>query len=144
MLIEEIVSQLDEGGPRGYYYFETFVLHLLKEHINLQHKPFITDVPQNQLGDAVAPAGFDGLAGPVLVEIKFHVSSATVSTLQKLASQSIQARDTEAKITTILLISAKPISSRVRSLLQESFDRYEPLFFKDRESGCQTRKGLEG
>jgi hypothetical protein len=125
MLIEEIVSQLDEGGPRGYYYFETFVLHLLKEHINLQHKPFITDVPQNQLGDAVAPAGFDGLAGPVLVEIKFHVSSATVSTLQKLASQSIQARDTEAKITTILLISAKPISSRVRSLLQESFDRYE-------------------
>lgn len=34
MLIDDIISGIDEGGPKSYYSFETFVLHLFKHHLN--------------------------------------------------------------------------------------------------------------
>lgn len=40
MIIDDIISEIDEGGPKSYYSFETFVLHLFKHHLESQKKEF--------------------------------------------------------------------------------------------------------
>lgn len=74
MITEEIIKNLDEGGLRSYYSFETFVLHLLKHHLSTQEKRFLTKVEPNYPGDAIAPDGFDEFKGPTLIEVKFSLA----------------------------------------------------------------------
>ena len=40
MIIDDIISGIDEGGPKSYYSFETFVLHLFKHHLEGQKRNF--------------------------------------------------------------------------------------------------------
>jgi hypothetical protein len=72
MLIDDIVARIDEGGPKSYYSFETFVLNLLKHHLSLQGKSIEPTSDRSFPGDAVAPEGIDDIEGPVLFEIKFN------------------------------------------------------------------------
>jgi hypothetical protein len=129
MLIDEIIAQIEEGGPRGYYYFETFILHLLKYHLEKQGKALQVERSHNIAGDAFVPTGFDGLEGPVLIEIKLSVSSGmTMSRLQHLALMVQNNTETARPISTFLVISARPVAEKNRNLLRESFSRFKYPF----------------
>lgn len=53
MLIDDIISGIDEGGPKSYYSFETFVLHLFKHHLENQQKELQISRDSSQFGDAL-------------------------------------------------------------------------------------------
>jgi hypothetical protein len=112
MLIEEIIEGIDVGGPGSYYSFETFVLNLLKYHLEKQDKEFvILGDNKNHFVDAIAPRGFDDFSGPTFIEIKFKALSNSVEKLiEKLAynlEQELNFKDTAS--VNIIIIFAKPI-----------------------------------
>ncbi len=70
MLIDEILSKFEGGGQRSFFSFETFILNLLKFHIENQGKRFSTVENVRGFGDAFAEDGFDNFKGKTLIEIK--------------------------------------------------------------------------
>ncbi|MGR5296981.1 hypothetical protein ACPV5U_12445 [Vibrio mediterranei] len=70
MIIDQILQVIDEGGPKSYYSFETFILHLFKSHLAKQSKPFETLSNRDDFGDALALEGFDEFQGPTILEVK--------------------------------------------------------------------------
>lgn len=132
MLIDEIIEQIDEGGPKSYYSFETFVLNLLKHHLELQEKTLVTKLPFSHFGDALAPLGFDGLEGPVLFEIKFALARIPLIFLvQKLASSLSDQKKSEHQAKTVVFISAKPVPEKTRNRLLNMLEGMAtPMSFK--------------
>ncbi|GAB7201724.1 hypothetical protein [Dickeya oryzae] len=74
MIIDDIIAGIDEGGPKSYYSFETFVLQLFKHHLESQNKEFKIFRGSLDFGDAFAPNGFDQFEGSTLIEIKFNLT----------------------------------------------------------------------
>lgn len=118
MLIDDIVARLDEGGPKSYYSFETFVINLLKHHLSLQGKSLEFNSDRNFPGDAVAPEGIDDIEGPVLFEIRFNppreikgFKEAWASTIFNYLSHA----HPEKRPKNIIFISAKPLSKNFKS-----------------------------
>jgi hypothetical protein len=131
MLIDEIIEQIGEGGLRSYYSFETFVVNLLRYHLSLQEKPLITKLSPNQYGDALSPSGFDGLEGPVLFEIKFSLAKIPLRFLVERIAVPLAEAQSEHKAKTVVFISAKPVSSKMRERLLDMLERLKlPLSFK--------------
>ncbi|MBJ9299734.1 SIR2 family protein [Citrobacter freundii] len=126
MLIDDIISGIDEGGPKSYYSFETFVLHLFKHHLENQQKELQISRDSSQFGDAFAPNGFDQFQGPTLIEIKFDLTKFPFRMfldryILRFANEYI-----ENKIKNVLIVSAKPIPERFllrfnREILNSSF-----------------------
>ncbi|HBT9029919.1 TPA: hypothetical protein MCM13_005132, partial [Klebsiella pneumoniae] len=126
MLIDDIISGIDEGGPKSYYSFETFVLHLFKHHLENQQKELQISRDSSQFGDAFAPNGFDQFQGPTLIEIKFDLTKSPFRMfldryILRFANEYI-----ENKIKNVLIVSAKPIPERFllrfnREILNSSF-----------------------
>jgi hypothetical protein len=115
MFIDEIISQIDEGGPGSYYYFETFIHHLFKHHIESQNKTFLIPNEHSRLGNATAPEGFDAFEGSTLIEIKFSLAADPVRIfLQKLTHQ-YSSEYAVHKYSNLLVISAKPIPEKMIS-----------------------------
>ena len=112
MIIDDIIANIDEGGPKSYYSFETFILHLFKHHIERQKKSLKFLSGSKSVGDAYAPEGFDDLEGPTVIEIKFNL--VRVSRRYLLDKLSIYLRDEYARNTfqNLVVISAKPILER--------------------------------
>ena len=109
MIIENIINSLDEGGPRSYYSFETFVIHLLRHHLEKQDKELIIGHGPKEYFDALAPNGFDEFNGPVVIEIKFNIARLPiVHVLDKMLNR-LSIELMEQKISNLLIISAKPI-----------------------------------
>jgi len=125
MIIDDIIQGIDEGGPRSYYSFETFIQHLFKHHIESQGKIFEILDQRSGLGDAIAPEGFDSFKGPTLIEIKFNLGKMPPSIFFKRMVNQINHEPVERHISNLLIISAKPISSRVLARLEENVDRYQ-------------------
>ena len=73
MNIEEIFSKFSNGGPRDYYSYETFVLNLLKYHVESQKKSFFLIESQREIGDAYAKDGFDDFIGYTLIDVKYNL-----------------------------------------------------------------------
>lgn len=113
MIIDDIISGIDEGGPKSYYSFETFVLHLFKHHLESQKKDF--QISQNSLnfGDAFAPNGFDQFQGPTLIEIKFSLTKIPFHMFFEKYILRFTNKFTENQIKNVLIISAKPIPERL-------------------------------
>lgn len=124
MLIDNIIERIDEGGPRSYYSFETFILHLLKYHIERQNKKFIINLGPTSAGDGLAPAGFDDFLGPTLIEIKFNLAKQSIPLVVDKLYYQISSRADEVGFTDLIIISAKPIPEKVREKLLIHF---EPL-----------------
>lgn len=120
MLIDKILENINDGGPKSYYAFETFILNLLKHHLNTQHKAPLAEPSGDQLGDAISPDGFDEFEGPVLFEIKFNFPRHNIGALiQKMSKCS--ALDSQ-KIRTILVISAKLVTSNTRDQFKAMYE----------------------
>ncbi|MDC4325441.1 hypothetical protein NQ661_16240, partial [Acinetobacter baumannii] len=107
MLIDNIIERIDEGGPRSYYSFETFILHLLKYHIERQNKKFIINLGPTSAGDGLAPAGFDDFLGPTLIEIKFNLAKQSIPLVVDKLYYHISSRAEKVGLTDLIIISAK-------------------------------------
>lgn len=64
---------------KDYYSIETFIISLLKIHVEAQGKPF--QIINNTLGDAIAEDGFDDFSGGTLIEIKPTLSPRRINVL---------------------------------------------------------------
>lgn len=112
MIIDDIISGIDEGGPKSYYSFETFVLYLFKHHLEGQKKELQISRDSSQLGDAFAPNGFDQFQGPTLIEIKFDLTKFPFRMFLDRYILRLANEYTENKIKNVLVVSAKPIPER--------------------------------
>lgn len=114
MIIDNIIQKIDEGGPRSYYSFETFILNLLKHHLEKQGKKLLVKVEPNYPGDGLAPDGFDDLVGATLFEVKFNLAKQPRRHfLEKLAFQ-LSNVISDNPISNIVIISAKPIPTKIK------------------------------
>ncbi|EPY7046944.1 SIR2 family protein [Klebsiella variicola] len=113
MIIDDIISEIDEGGPKSYYSFETFVLHLFKHHLESQKKEFQISRDSLNFGDAFAPNGFDQFQGPTLIEIKFSLTKVPFRMFFERYILRLTNEFTENKIRNVLVVSAKPIPERL-------------------------------
>ena len=74
MLIDDLLKKIDlSDGHRGYYTFETFILNLLKVHLEKTNKPFLSQ-PRRIGFDAYAPEGIEDINEATQIEIKFNFS----------------------------------------------------------------------
>lgn len=123
MIIDDIISGIDEGGPKSYYSFETFIQHLFKHHIENQDKRFLISTESSRFGDAIAPEGFDSFDGPTVIEIKFNLATGSIRRfLDKLSHQFLN-EYVEQKFSNLLVISAKPIPEKVTYRFHEELSR---------------------
>jgi hypothetical protein len=119
MRIDNIVAMLDEGGPKSYYSFETFILNLLDYHIKLQKKDFLTVNHIQRFGDALAPDGFDDFSGATLIEIKFNLDKLPIKHFVNRQLIRFLENEDYKTIEQILIIVAKPVSSRTYERLEK-------------------------
>lgn len=123
MIIDDIISGIDEGGPKSYYSFETFIQHLFKHHIENQKKSFLISTEPSRFGDAIAPEGFDSFDGPTVIEIKFNLATGSIRRfLDKLSHQFLN-EYVEHKFSNLLVISAKPIPEKVIHRFHDELSR---------------------
>lgn len=123
MIIDDIISGIDEGGPKSYYSFETFIQHLFKHHIESQEKRFLISNEPSMFGDAIAPDGFDSFEGATVIEIKFNLATGSIRRfLDKLSNQFLN-EYIEHKFSNLLVISAKPIPEKVIDRFHEELSR---------------------
>lgn len=128
MIIDDIIAGIDEGGPRSYYYFETFIQHLFKHHIENQGKRFLISTEPTMFGDAFAPEGFDDLEGPTVIEIKFNLARLPIHNfLEKLVYQ-FKNEYVENKFANLLVISAKPVPEKFLYRIEEEIERSQLPF----------------
>ncbi|MFM5314026.1 SIR2 family protein [Aeromonas veronii] len=128
MIIENIISGIDEGGPKSYYYFETFIQYLFKYHIENQGKKFIYSTEQTKSGDAFAPDGFDQLDGSTIIEIKFNLLRAPIRfVLEKLISQ-FKSEYVNQPFENLVVIYAKQISEKQIIYIDEFIKKNNPPF----------------
>ena len=120
MLIDDIVSKIDEGGPRSYYSFEIFVLNLLKHHLSRQNKSLLVNEERSSLGDALAPDGIDELKGPVIFEIRFNLGREPKRFKDHILNRLfdlLHGRSSKEIPKYLIVISAKPLSKKVKEEL---------------------------
>lgn len=112
MLIEEILSKFDDGSQKSFFSFETFILNLLKFHIEQQEKIFVSIDNIRGFGDAFAEKGFDNFNGKTLIEIKYRLdrmpSKMLIDQLMHTFSNSDKINDTD----NLIIINLKQVPSR--------------------------------
>lgn len=118
MKIDDIISEIDVGGPKSYYSFETFIHHLFKHHIESQKKVFQISEDRLRSGDVIAPEGFDSFEGATLIEIKFSLATSSIREFIKKLSYNYISEYLENNFKNLLVISAKPISEKLIYRLQ--------------------------
>ncbi|WP_445773683.1 SIR2 family protein [Shewanella sp.] len=123
MIIDDIISGIDEGGPKSYYSFETFIQHLFKHHIENQNKRFLISTEPSRFGDAIAPEGFDSFDGPTVIEIKFNLATGSIRRFLDRLSHQFLNEYVEHKFSNLLVISAKPIPEKVIYRFHEELSR---------------------
>lgn len=126
MLIDDIVSKLDEGGPKSYYSFETFILHLLKHHLQQQGKTLLIKTDQFYPGDAVAPEGFDEYEGPTLFDIKFNLGKISPKAWIERLLHGLLKTQPEIPFTNLIIVSAKPIPQKIRETAPSDIGWFSP------------------
>ncbi|WP_404465702.1 SIR2 family protein [Vreelandella aquamarina] len=114
MLIDDIISMIDESGPRSYYSFETFVLNLLKFHLEKQSKSFVDTTKSEIVGDCLAPYGFDEYEGSTLIEVKYNFSRVLSKKIFKEFLFKLAAGAWESNIRNLIIIFAKEVPEHIR------------------------------
>lgn len=110
MLIDEILDGFGNNGPASAYQFETFILNLLKYHIENQNKVFAVSEGRAGFGDAVAENGFDEFTGKTVIEIKYSVSRVSFSHLFKKLIDVLNTVDSLPDVKNIIIITARSAS----------------------------------
>lgn len=124
MIIDNIIDRIDEGGPRSYYSFETFILNLLKYHLEKQNKKLLIKVEPQYPGDGLAPEGFDNFTGPTLIEIKFNLAKQPRRMLLEKLSYQLASRIGDIELSDLIIISAKHIPDKIREKILFDLERF--------------------
>jgi len=129
MLIDDILKKINlSDGHRGYYMFETFILNLLKVHLEKSNKPFVSQ-PRRIGFDGYAPEGIDEIKGGTQVEIKFNLERMP---LRRLLEQAVHIQTKlfdNVPFENLLFITPNPISNKFREYFYAKFQD-EKLPFK--------------
>jgi hypothetical protein len=128
MKIDEILNNF-ERGPRGYALFETYVLQILKLHIETQGKIF-EPVNRHEVrvrGDGIALHGFDQFNGKTLIDITLDVNRRPLRFIERDIQRANDSKYT-ADIQNLLVISARPVRSKtIERLAQITKDNEVPF-----------------
>jgi hypothetical protein len=130
MQINDILNNIDfnNNSNQSYFAIETFILNLLKVHLEKNKKPFYQG---HRMGfDAFLPEGIDNIDGPTQVEIKFSLERMPISRI--LDKFSIQISKTErVEFKNILIICPTNVSERTREKFNQliSFNQYSYNLF---------------
>lgn len=119
MLIDDLLKKIDlRDSSRGYYTFETFILNLLKVHLEKSNKPFLSQ-PRRAGFDAYAPEGIENIEGATQIEIKINIERIPSRFLIEQILR-IQSRHPEIEpFDTLLFITATPVSQRFREMFEK-------------------------
>lgn len=123
VLIDNIIERIDEGGLRSYFSFETFIVHLLKYHIENQNKNFLIEIELRNAGDGLAPQGFDNFLGPTLIEIKFNLAAQSINAIIPRLCTHISSMIKEVALSDLIIISAKPVPEKIREKILNRFEQ---------------------
>lgn len=117
MEINDLLNKLHGNSPRGYYTFETFILNLLKIHLEKSNKPFLSQ-PRRIGFDAFAPEGIDNIIGATQIEIKFNLERISGSNrfIDQILHLSARVPEIE-EFKNLLIISPTPISNSTKARL---------------------------
>jgi hypothetical protein len=116
MQINDILTNLDVNNNRSYFTIETFILNLLKVHLEKSNKPFFQG--QRMGFDAFAPEGIDEIEGPTQIEIKFNLDRMPISRILDQFSMSMTKSENQ-KFRNILIICPTNVSDRTRAKFHE-------------------------
>jgi|GEM_PF-4488146 len=123
MIIDEILTNFEGGGQHNFYSFETFILNLLKYHIEQQGNKFVLVENIRGLGDAYAEDGFDSFKGKTLIEIRFSLDRIPSRIfIDQLVSRLTKSEKYE-EFENFLIISYKPVSARFKARLIEEVSK---------------------
>ena len=118
MLIDNILNKLElnSNNSSSYYKFETFILNLLKIHLQKNNKPFIYD-PRRMGFDALAPEGIEDIKGATQIEIRFNIDRRpTVLLIEQINKALVRINDIN-EFDNLLIITPNPISKNTKEKL---------------------------
>lgn len=124
MLIDDILKKIDlnANNSHGYYKFETFIMNLLKIHLQKSNKSFVYE-PRRIGFDAYAPDGLDDITGATQIEIKFNIdrrpSILVLEQINKVLARLPEIEEFE----NLLIITPTPISDRRKESLFANIQR---------------------
>lgn len=128
MLIDDLLKKINlSDGHKGYYTFETFILNLLKVHLEKTNKSFLSQ-PRRFGFDAFAPEGIEDIKGATQIEIKFNLERTSPTRLidQIIHIQSkLQEKE---PFFNLLIISPNPISPKYRNFFAHRFQEQKLPF----------------
>lgn len=127
MNIEDYFIHNNINGPRSYYDFETFILKLLKSHINRQNKHFEESINQRDFGDAFSNTGFDNIEGATLIEIKFDINKRDLvrQTIERFQMSFLNNCNI---FRNLLIITARPINKNMLNYISTIQNEYSSLY----------------
>lgn len=128
MLIDEILSRFVGNGPRSYYSFETFILNLLKHHLEQQQKLLTINDNFRTPGDAVAEEGFDDIVGKTIVEVKLNLDRTPPKIFVEQFFSRLNRKEIIPNFKNILIINGRPISEKTRDRILTELDLVTPQF----------------
>lgn len=116
MQINEILNNLDINNNRSYFTVETFILNLLKTHLEKANKPFFQG--HRMRFDAFAPEGIENIEGPTQIEIKFNLDRMPITRVLEQFSMFISKSD-NSEFKNILIICPTNVSERTREKFKQ-------------------------
>ncbi|WP_247237865.1 SIR2 family protein [Telluribacter sp. SYSU D00476] len=126
MNVEEIFLKFANGGQRDYYSFETFILNLLKFHIERQGKKFALVESQRGIGDAYAEDGFDNFKGYTLIDVKFGLHRMPSRVLTEQYIQRFIRLEKQPTFSNVLIINFQTVPQRTVSRMMDEITSLNP------------------
>lgn len=120
MVIDEILSRFEFGSRQDLYAFETFVLNLLKYHIESQNKSFSLFGITDRFGDAYVKDGFDNFVGETVIEIKFNLDRIPPRLLVNNIKYDLLKKETTTDPVNLIIIGFRRVSaSRAQRIVDD-------------------------
>ncbi|OJX55576.1 SIR2 family protein [Flavobacterium sp. 38-13] len=113
MNIEDIFLKFNSGEPRDRYSFETFILNLLKYHIENQRKKFSLVKGLRRIGNAYAEDGFDSFEGNTLIDVKYNLYRLQPKFISDLYIQKFNYLGKSSMYSNLLIISSETVPEKI-------------------------------
>lgn len=115
MNVEDIFLKFNSGGTRDRYSFETFILNLLKFHIENQSKKFTLVENNRGIGGAFAEDGFDEFNGATVIEVMFNLSRMLFNISNERYTRRYVQIEKESTFSNLLIINFQSVPEKIIS-----------------------------
>jgi len=127
MNISDILLKFDSGSRKDYYSFETFILNLLKHHIESQGKSFEVIEKSRTPIDAIAREGFDNFEGLTLIDVVPNINTIPERIFERIIRSASELGESEIKY--FIIISKRTLKDKVK-IFAESFGKLKGINFE--------------